>query len=82
MLDITLFTSWIALDGLVVSVLATGPRFTGSNPAEGDGFIMAIKIRSMTSFGGKVKPSVPFRKILRQVKETYRYENRYFVINI
>jgi hypothetical protein len=42
-LHVTLFTSWVALGGLVVRVLATGPRFTGSNPAEGDGFIMATK---------------------------------------
>jgi hypothetical protein len=28
----------VTLGGLVVSVLATGPRFAGSNPAEDDGF--------------------------------------------
>jgi hypothetical protein len=43
-------------------MLAIGPKFTGSNPTENDGFLRTIKIRS-TSFGGEVKPSVP-RRIL------------------
>jgi hypothetical protein len=37
-------------------------------PAEGDGFLRAIKILSTPSFGGKVKPLAPCRKILRHVK--------------
>jgi hypothetical protein len=49
----------------VVIVLATGPRFAGSNLAEGD------KIRSTTSFGGEVKPSAPCCKILWHVKDDY-----------
>jgi hypothetical protein len=32
------------------------PRFAGSNPAEDDGYLMAIKICSMTSFKVEVKP--------------------------
>jgi hypothetical protein len=32
------------------------PRFAGSNPAEDDGYLMVIKICSMTSFKGEVKP--------------------------
>jgi hypothetical protein len=28
----------------------------GSNPAENDGFLRAVKIHSTTSFGGEVKP--------------------------
>jgi hypothetical protein len=43
-----------ALGGLVVVCLPLDPRFTGSNPAEDDGFF-----RSTTSFGEEVKPSVP-----------------------
>jgi hypothetical protein len=39
---------WVDLGGLVVSVLATGPKVRG--------------FRSTTSFGGEVKPSVPCRK--------------------
>jgi hypothetical protein len=50
------------------------PRFPGSNPAAGDGFLRAIKILSTLSFGGEVKTSVLFHKILRHVKETYEYE--------
>jgi hypothetical protein len=45
----------VALGGLVVSVLATGPKVR-------DGFLRVIKIRSTTSFGGEVKPSVPCRR--------------------
>jgi hypothetical protein len=33
------------------------PRFAGSNPAEDDEFLRAIKIRSITSFGVEVKPT-------------------------
>jgi hypothetical protein len=32
------------------------PRFAGSNLAEVDGFLRAIKIHSMLSFRGEVKP--------------------------
>ena len=38
------------------------PRFAGSIPAEVDGFLRVIKIRSTTSFGGEVKPPVPCRR--------------------
>jgi hypothetical protein len=31
-------------------------------PAEVEGFLRVIKIRSTTSFGGEVKPSVPCRR--------------------
>jgi hypothetical protein len=34
----------ICLGGLVVSVLATGPKVAGSIPAEVDGFLRVIKI--------------------------------------
>jgi hypothetical protein len=53
------------------------PRFAGSNSAENDGFLKAIKIHISTSFGEEVKPLVPSRKILWDVKNTYRYEKRY-----
>jgi hypothetical protein len=52
----------------VVSVFAIGPEVRGFKPAEEDGFLIAIKIRSTPSFGGKVKPSAPCRKTLRHVK--------------
>jgi hypothetical protein len=40
---------------------------------------MSIKFSTTASFGRNVKPSDPFRKILRQhVKEPYRHEKRYY----
>jgi hypothetical protein len=57
------------LSGVVISVLATGPKGRGFKPGQGDGFLKAIKIRSTPSFGWEVKPDVPCRKILRHVKE-------------
>jgi hypothetical protein len=44
------------------------------HPAGEDGFLKAIKIRSTTSFGGEVKPAVPFRESLWNVKNPYEYE--------
>jgi hypothetical protein len=51
----------------------------GSNPADGDGLLRAINIRSRTFFGREVKPSAPGRKILRHVKDSYTCDERYFV---
>jgi hypothetical protein len=56
------------LGGVVVSVLATGPKVCEFEPGQGDGFLRAIKIRSTPSFGWEVKPEVPCRKILRHVR--------------
>jgi hypothetical protein len=39
------------LDGVVVSVLAAGPKGCGFEPGQGDGFLRAIKIRSTPYFG-------------------------------
>jgi hypothetical protein len=58
----------------MVSVLATGPKAREFNPGGGDGFLRAIKIRSRPSFGWKVKPEVPCRKILRHVKDPLTYQ--------
>jgi hypothetical protein len=58
----------------VVIAPAIRPRFVASNPTENYEFLKAIKIRSMTSFRGKVKPSAPCRKILQHVKDHHRYE--------
>jgi hypothetical protein len=63
------------LGGLVVSVLA------GSIPTEIGGFLRVIKIRSTTSFGGEVKPSVSCRRFtackrnLRAWIEMFRKQN-------
>jgi hypothetical protein len=59
------------LGGLVVACLTLDPRFAGSYPAEDDGSLRAIKIRSTTSFGGKVKKSVPCRRFT-ECKRTLR----------
>jgi hypothetical protein len=53
----------------VVSVFATGPKGRMFEPGQGDGFLRAITIRSTLSFGWEVKPEVPCRKILRNVKD-------------
>jgi hypothetical protein len=45
------------------------PRFTGSNPTKGDGFLRVVRIRSTTSVRGEVKPSAPCCKILQHVKD-------------
>jgi hypothetical protein len=40
------------------------PKKWASNPAEDDEFLSATKIRTTSSFGGEVKPSIPCPKIL------------------
>jgi hypothetical protein len=64
----------VAVGGLMVSVLASEPKVHGFRPGRRQRILRAIEIRSTTSFVGKVKPSVPFRKILQHVKEPYEYE--------
>jgi hypothetical protein len=56
----------------VVSVLATGLEGRGFKPGRGNGFLRSIKIRRTLSFGWKVKPEVPCRKILQHVKNPLR----------
>jgi hypothetical protein len=46
----------------MVSVLATGPKVRWFIPGRGRWILAVIKIRSTTSFGGEVKPSVPCRR--------------------
>jgi hypothetical protein len=57
------------LGGVVVSVLATGPKVCGFEPGQGDGFLRAIKISSTTSFRMGSKAGGPYRKLLRHLKE-------------
>jgi hypothetical protein len=52
-------------------VLAIGPKVCGFKPSQNDGFVRAIKICSMTSFGGEVKPLVLYHKILWHVTNPY-----------
>jgi hypothetical protein len=44
------YSSYYRLGGVVVSVLATRPKGGGFEPGQGDGFLRAIKIRSIPSF--------------------------------
>jgi hypothetical protein len=63
--------------GLMVSVFATGPTglsVAGSGPAEEGGFLWAAR----TSFGGKIKLSVPCRRFTAR-KETCKAWVRCFV---
>jgi hypothetical protein len=53
----------------MVSVLAIRPKVHKFKP--GQGFLMAIKIHSMPSFGGAVKLEAPCHTILRHVKEPF-----------
>jgi hypothetical protein len=55
--------------GLVVSVLAIGPKVHGFKPGHGRCIFKGDKILSMTSFGEEVKPSAACRNILRHVRD-------------
>jgi hypothetical protein len=57
--------------GIMVSVLATGPKVRGFKAGRGDGCLRAIKIRSTSSLGGEIKPEALCRKVLRHVKVTW-----------
>jgi hypothetical protein len=63
----------------MVIVLAIELKVQSSNPAEDDAFFKGDKIHSTTSFGGGVNPEASCRKILRSVKDPYRYLKRYLV---
>jgi hypothetical protein len=62
------------LGGVVVNVLATGPKGRRFKPGRGNTFLGAIKIRSTPSFGWEVKIEVPCHKILRHVKDLLTYQ--------
>jgi hypothetical protein len=47
------------------------PRFAGSDPAKDNEFLRVMKIHSMPSFQGEVKPLAPCCKILQHVKEPF-----------
>jgi hypothetical protein len=60
------YDSMVALGGLVVIVLAIGPKVRVFKPGRAPWIFNGYKIRSTTSFGWEVKPSVPCRTILRK----------------
>jgi hypothetical protein len=62
------------LSGIMVSMLAIGPKVHRFKPGWGDGFLGVIKICSMPSFRGEVKPLAPWHKCLRHVKNLAQYE--------
>jgi hypothetical protein len=70
-------TLYSRLDSVIVIVLAIRPKVRGFKPGRGDGFLRAIKIRGTPFFGEEVKPTPPYRKILRHVKGSWRNEKRY-----
>jgi hypothetical protein len=51
----------ITLSGLVVIMLAIGPKIHGFKPSRGRWIFKVIKVNSTTSFGGEVKPLIPCR---------------------
>jgi hypothetical protein len=53
----------------VVCVLAIGPKVRGFKRCQVQWFFKGDATRSAPSFGGEVKMSAPYRKILRHVKE-------------
>jgi hypothetical protein len=61
----------IALGGVIVIVLTTESKLRGFKPGRERWIFRAMKIRSTTSFGVKIKPSSPCRKILRHIKVPY-----------
>jgi hypothetical protein len=61
------------LGGVVVSVLATGPKDRGFKPSLSDGFLRVIKTCSTPSFRWEVKAEAPCHKILEHVKDPLRY---------
>jgi hypothetical protein len=58
----------------VVFVLATGPKVRGFNPAEDDEHLRAIKIRSTTSIGEKMKPSFHVVRVYSMLKDPVKLE--------
>jgi hypothetical protein len=78
----------VALGGLVVVVVAMDRKFAGSDSAEGDRVLRAIKIRSTTSFGGKysrwahVVRFYGILKIPQYESDTCRQNSRTFLAKI
>jgi hypothetical protein len=66
----------VALSGLVVTVIATGPRVRGFKPGRGRWIFKGDKIRSTTYFLGGVKTSAPCRKIFGISMNLAEYERQ------
>jgi hypothetical protein len=57
-------------------MLAIGPKVCGFQPGQGNGFLRPMKICSIPSFGGEVKPEAPCH--LWHVKYHAGSEQKYF----
>jgi hypothetical protein len=68
------------LGGVVVSVLAIGPKGRGFKDDRDEGLSRMINIRSAPSFEREVKPEDNCRKFILHVKNPSDYEQRYFVL--
>jgi hypothetical protein len=68
----------VVILGLVVSVLAIGPKVRGFWPGPGIWIFKGDK-NPQPSFGGEVKPSAQCRKVLRHLKKPIKVWKKYFV---
>jgi hypothetical protein len=60
-------------------MLASGTQVQGFEPGQSRLIFQGKKFLSMPSFGGEVKPSIPY---LRHVKDPFKYcESRYLTAN-
>jgi hypothetical protein len=64
------------LGGVIVSVLAIGPKVREFKPGRGDGSLRVIKICSMPSFRGEVKLGTPCHEFLQHVKDCLESMNK------
>jgi hypothetical protein len=69
----------VALGALVVRVFAIRPKVRGSNPAEGDGFLRAIKSAASLPSEGKYRCQSNIERFYGMVKISSKYDQRQFV---
>jgi hypothetical protein len=65
----------VVLSGIMVSMLAIGPKVRGLEPVRGWGIFKGDNSPNRASFGEEVKPSDPCRKIFRHVKNPSKYKH-------
>jgi hypothetical protein len=56
------------LGGVVVNLLATGPKSCEFEQGQGNQFLWTMKIRSTPSFGWEVKPELPYLRFYSMLK--------------
>jgi hypothetical protein len=72
----------VAIHGLLVAFLPLDPTFAGVKPGLRRLIFVDGKIRSTTSFGREVKPSVACDNILLYVKDPFLGKIQYFIRNV